>query len=110
VSTTARFKRVVAAALMAGGVAAGMTLTPGTAHAESVRGPFTWCPGQPQYFDFSEPINWDWNVCHTYYIVLGVPGNVSKNIWEGDNPPVAPQNIHRPPRNCGLFYCEDPGT
>jgi hypothetical protein len=23
---------------------------------------------------------------------------------------VDPQYVHRPPVNCGLFYCQDPGT
>ncbi|MBX7431853.1 hypothetical protein JDV09_06980 [Mycobacterium sp. Y57] len=111
-SSTHRVRPTVAAALISAAVScAGLMLTPAIAHAEPfAKGPYTWCPGQPKNFDMSDPPNWDWNVCHTYWNVMGVPGNVSQYVFEGAVPPVDPQYVHRPPTNCGLFYCQDPGT
>ena len=34
----------------------------------------------------TDPLNWDWNVCHTYYFLWPGMGNVSNMIWDGDNP------------------------
>lgn len=115
--TTQHGKRFVAGALMSAGVAiAGMGLSPATAHADPGRatGPFTWCPGQYQSFagGGSGRPNWDWNVCHTYWWVYGEPGgNVADAVWEGALPPaeIPLQNLSRPPFNCGLFFCQDPG-
>jgi hypothetical protein len=68
--------------------------------------PQHWCPGQlplPATGNhITDPLNWDWNVCHTYYFLWSGMGNVSNMIWDGDNPPP------RPPPPVGL-YC-DPGT
>jgi hypothetical protein len=109
-STTAGLKRALAAALLSGaGAFTGILMTPAIAQAEpQATGPQTWCPGQ--YFSPVSPPNWDWNVCHTYWNVLGMEGNVSPYIWEGEAPPpAAAGNLRRPPVNCGLFYCQDPG-
>lgn len=110
------FTRSTAAALLAGAAAlTSLTLTPATAQADPdarATGPFTWCPGQYQGFaSGSERPNWDWNVCHTYWWSYGVPGNVAPSVWEGALPPaeVPLVNLTRPPVNCGLFYCQDPG-
>ena len=36
----------------------------------------TWCPGQPVPGGFTE-VNWDWNVCHNYYLqVRGMPRQI----------------------------------
>jgi len=92
--------------LVSGGVGlAGLGLGAGTAHAApdlapQYRGPVPenhWCPGNDPSggpggpFNTSPP-NWDWHVCHTYWIVPAGQGNVSPGIWEGDTPPLpAPQ-------------------
>jgi hypothetical protein len=49
----------------------------------------------------TDPLNWDWNVCHTYYIVLPGQGNVSSMIWDGDDPPGPPPS---PP---AIFHTQD---
>jgi hypothetical protein len=68
--------------------------------------PHHWCPGQLPVPDtgnnVTDPLNWDWHVCHTYYFVYQGMGNVSKVVWDGDNPPP------KPPPPMGL-YC-DPVT
>jgi hypothetical protein len=65
-----------------------------------------WCPGEQPVpvtgNHITDPLNWDWNVCHTYYFLWPGMGNVSNMIWDGDNPPP------KPPPPVGL-YC-DPGT
>jgi hypothetical protein len=56
-----------------------------------------WCPGDdprggPGGPFVTSPPNWDWTVCHTFWIVPSGQGNVSPGIWEGDGPPApAPQ-------------------
>jgi hypothetical protein len=80
----------------------------GTAHADDNGWgpPHHWCPGQTPLpatgNHITDPLNWDWNVCHTYYFLWEGMGNVSNMIWDGDNPPPKPG----PP--IGL-YC-DPAT
>lgn len=68
--------------------------------------PHHWCPGQqpvPQTGNERvDPLNWDWNVCHTYYFVWSGLGNVSNGIWDGDNPPP------RPAPAPGLNFCPIP--
>jgi hypothetical protein len=109
-------RRIVGATVLAAAAALTGGLGSPTAQAEPGRatGPFTWCPGQHQGFAGSGPgrPNWDWNVCHTYWWVYGEPGgNVAEAVWEGALPPaVIPlENLTRPPVNCGLFFCQDPG-
>jgi len=116
-SSTSCTKRAAAAALLAGGAAfSSLALTPAIAHADVGRatGPNTWCPGQYDPFIRSGPQrpNWDWNVCHTYWWVYGPPGgNMAPSVWEGALPPaeIPLENLTRPPVNCGLFFCQDPG-
>lgn len=98
-------------------VASGLGLAAGEGIAQAQPAPFAaddngwgppqhWCPGQlplPATGNhITDPLNWDWNVCHTYYFLWEGMGNVSNMIWDGDNPPPKPG----PP--LGL-YC-DPGT
>jgi hypothetical protein len=68
--------------------------------------PQHWCPGEQPLpatgNHVTDPLHWDWNVCHTYYFLYQGMGNVSSMIWDGDNPPP------KPPPPVGL-YC-DPGT
>lgn len=114
ISQASRTKRVAAAVLLAGvGVVLAGLVTPGVAHAApGATGPLTWCPGQPEYFGGGQyRPNWDWNVCHTYWTISEVPGNVAPFIWEGEFPPaeVPLEGLSRPAVNCGLFYCQDPG-
>jgi hypothetical protein len=92
--------------LVSGGLALA-TLGPGAGTAQALPdGPYTWCPGQskgPYMPQWGQPgpaapgpqIQWDWSVCHTYYLVSWGQGNVDgpdRSIWDGDNPPgPAPQ-------------------
>lgn len=114
-SSRSRTKAAGAATLLASvGAFAGVLFNPAVAQADPQgKGPFTWCPGQYQSFLKSGPErpNWDWNVCHTYWTVWDVPGNVADYVWEGEVPPagIPLENLTRPPVNCGLFYCQDPG-
>jgi hypothetical protein len=96
--TTMKTIRIMAAALLAGGVAiAGLGPGAGTAQADPDPnyGPHQWCPGQPKTWPNypATTVNWDSNICHTWYYVgygLGnVPGADSgpSTIWDGDNPP-----------------------
>jgi hypothetical protein len=91
----------LATTLMAGGL-----WSAGAAHADGDWGPpHTWCPGQSLWITgnhVNNPVIWDNNVCHTYYIVYPPLGNVAQNIWDGPNPPPKPP----PPR--GLNFCPIP--
>jgi hypothetical protein len=118
-STTHSLKRIIAGALLSGGVAvAGLGLAAGTAQAErgfaplshdpfpEAIGPRQWCPGQelPQVGtdDPQAQVHWDMNVCHTYYIVDPGLGNVASIIWDGPNPPA------NPPRQCWSLFLPAP--
>ncbi len=77
---------------------AGLGLAAGTAQAYS--GPHQWCPGQSMNWPTGpwNQVDWDMNVCHTWWVVGFEQGNVPKNygdhgpsnIWDGDNPPAPP--------------------
>jgi hypothetical protein len=101
-------RRCAAAAILSGSVMLTSIAFATVADASpGAIGPSQWCPGQrlPQ-----PDIVWDMSVCHTFYTVFGgAKGNVGQYTWEGDNPPVAPDQIDHPPHNCGLFGCVDPG-
>jgi hypothetical protein len=121
--TTRTVKKIIAGALLSGGVAmVGIGLGAGTAQA--TKGPFTWCPGQSMVWPsgpnsdrgIPEPYVWNMNVCHTWYVVADGWGNVphveagqqtlhDSNVWDGDNPP--PDNPGHV--NCGLMFCPNPG-
>ena len=68
--------------------------------------PHHWCPGQQPVpatgNHITDPLNWDWNVCHTYYFVWPGMGNVSNLIWDGDDPPP------KPPPAPALNFCPIP--
>src|SRR6201996_698022 len=64
-------------------------------------GPYQWCPGQDRHgyggaFNTPGPPNWDWNVCHTYYIVPDGQGNASPSIWADSPPPPPPRQPWTP--------------
>lgn len=120
-NTSHSLRHVVAATFMIGGIATtGLALTPGSAHAENwcppnamvgavCYGPNQWCPGDSLFHltqnHVANPINWDMNVCHTYFYVPSGQGNVGQNIWEGPNPPGPPTLPPRvpaiiPPNEC----------
>jgi hypothetical protein len=64
-----------------------------------------WCPGEEPVTTgnhITDPLNWDWNVCHTYYYVWPGMGNVSSLIWDGENPPP------KPPPAPALNFCPIP--
>jgi hypothetical protein len=106
INTTRRLKRIVAGALLFGGVAAaGLGLAAGTAQATNW---IHWCPGDPPIggTEVAYQIdNWDYNVCHDYTHANG--GIVDQNGFHNYTIPDEPG--HRPPSNCGLFFCADPG-
>jgi hypothetical protein len=96
-----------ATALMvsAGLASAALGVGIGTAQADnSDWGPaHHWCPGQPLPDTGNRvtmPLNWDMTICHTYYFTYPY-GNVTKTIWDGDNPPP------KPPPPYGV-YCNGP--
>lgn len=78
----------------------GLGPVPGMAHADPAPiGPRQWCPGQSLWITgnhVTNPVIWDNNICHTYYIVAFGQGNVAQNIWDGPNPP-APEPPPPPP-------------
>jgi hypothetical protein len=72
-------------------------LAAATAHAwpgcETDKGPCHWCPGDEAPHTgnhITDPVVWDWNICHTYWYVWPGEGNVANLIWDGDNPPPPP--------------------
>jgi hypothetical protein len=77
-------------------VAAGLGLGGGVAQADDGGWgpPHHWCPGEEPVPTTGnpriDPLEWDWNVCHTYYHVWPGMGNVSNLIWDGENPPPRP--------------------
>ena len=99
--TIHRLERVVAGALLSGGVAlAGLAPAAGTAYADDhcstrtgcYHGPgMRWCPG-----DYVWPglraTGWDLNVCHVYHEQCppGYYGGCPDNIVEGPPPPPPP--------------------
>jgi hypothetical protein len=104
---------LAATALVSTGL--GFAVGEGTAHAQpgipfaadddDWGPPHHWCPGQPAPDtgnSVTDPIHWDWNVCHTYYFVYEGMGNVSNVTWDGANPPP------KPPPSMGLIC--DQGT
>lgn len=105
-----RIRLALAVAALVPGVLGGSALAvgPGTARADDGGWgpPQHWCPGQlplPATGNHvTDPLNWDWNVCHTYYFLWPGMGNVSNLIWDGENPPP------KPPPPMGI-YCE-PGS
>jgi hypothetical protein len=66
----------------------------GRAHADDGPiGPKQWCPGDSLWITgnhVTNPVIWDNNVCHSYYIVDFGQGNVAQNIWDGADPPAPP--------------------
>lgn len=86
-------KRAFAAVLGAAAVAS-VDLGLATAHADTME-PHRWCPGNPKNMPYvvNDQIDWDWNVCHTWYPTNYGMGNVTMqgrptSIWDGDNPPI----------------------
>jgi hypothetical protein len=103
-------QRVIAAALLSGGVVlAGIGLAAGTAQAQNgftpqfhrpdnFSVPHQWCPGRPLP---ETDLVWDMNTCHTWYWVpIRGMGNVGQFVWEGDNAPP-----HGPPPCYGAPIC-----
>lgn len=107
-NTACTLTRMIAGALLAGGVAvAGVGLAAGTAQADDWYGPHQWCPGQTMNGPTGPgpTVVWDMSVCHTWYHTAYGQGNVANNyggppgtpnVWDGDNPPPSPVYV-RPP-------------
>ncbi len=86
-NSTLRCAAIVVVSAGLGLAAVGLGVPP--AHADGAR---TWCPGDdprggPGGPFVTSPPNWDWNVCHTFYIVPAGQGNVSPGIWADSPPP-----------------------
>jgi hypothetical protein len=97
--------RLATSALLTGALATAALALAGTA---SAGGPYTWCPGQSMTSGIDTvhhtgapggQINWDMNVCHTWWYVNWGMGNINPGVWEGDNPP--PEALA--PRQCPPF-------
>lgn len=88
-----RLARFGTTALAAAGLGlAALGVGSGVAHADGER---HWCPGddprgEPGGAFITSPPNWDWNVCHVYYIVPAGQGNVSPGILADAPPPPPP--------------------
>jgi hypothetical protein len=67
-NTTHTLNRIIAGALLSGGVAiAGIGLAAGAAQAQPGLAPLArWCPGQPLPSP-QPPVNWDMNVCYDWH-------------------------------------------
>jgi hypothetical protein len=104
-------KRIVTTALLSAGMAiAGLGVSAVTAGAQTPpTGPLNWCPGDPPVETGNKrtnPVIWDTNVCHTYYIVYHGQGNVAQNIWDGPNPPGPPPGLgFQPPPPIPPGWC-----
>ena len=95
-TTSDILKKIAAAALLLGGLAAtGPELSIATARADDTFAPHHWCPGQ-RHDPPTGPgdVVWDWNVCHTFYFTNYGMGNLVTSysgenapVWDGDNPP-----------------------
>jgi hypothetical protein len=66
----------------------------GAAHADTME-PHRWCPGNPKHMPYvvNQDIDWDWNICHTWYATVYGKGNLTEQgrpiaMWDGDNPPL----------------------
>lgn len=91
--------RLAISLLVSGGLGlAGLGPGEGTANADDRYGPHEWCPGQSMEWPTGPwgQVDWDMNVCHTWYVVGIGQGNVPErsggpsNIWDGDGPPPPP--------------------
>ncbi len=99
--TSSRLVTFVATTILA--IAAPISLA-ATATADTYE-PGHWCPGNPKHMPFvpNGSIDWDWNVCHTWYPTNYGMGNVTEqgrptSLWDGDNPPPAAiERFHCPP-------------
>jgi hypothetical protein len=106
-------KRMIAATLLSGGVAAaGLGLGVGVAQAQTgftppthgplPENPYTWCPGMPMS-GISSPtrggpgldVQWDMTRCHTWWGVVYGHGNVGPSVWDGPDPP-PPEATQKP--------------
>jgi hypothetical protein len=102
-------KRFVAVGVVTAGLAAAAVIAMG-AGAASAGGPYTWCPGMSmsgvdENTHIGGPgtaVQWNMKICHTWYSVNAGMGNVTGDVWDGDDPPPAALK----PRRCPIsFLC-----
>ena len=117
-NTVKAMKMGIATLLLTGGLGlAGLGAGAGTAHADENYGPHQWCPGQSMDWPSGpwNQVDWDMDVCHTWYVVGTGRGNVPErsggpsNIWDGDNPPLPPLCAVPDVPPCMMPLLADPG-
>src|ERR1700744_2258825 len=97
--------RLAVVLLAAGGMACS-----GTAHADDRYGPHQWCPGESMDWPSGpwNSVDWDMNVCHTWYVVGYGLGNVPQRsgvpsyIWDGEGAPAPPSCAVPDVPPCGM--------
>jgi hypothetical protein len=97
VKTALTFKTILAAALLSSAGAftvSGLDAGIAQADPDPNYGPHHWCPRQrmDQPTGPGTDTDWDWGVCHTFYVVGYAQGNVPNkfgpsDIYEGPDPP-----------------------
>jgi hypothetical protein len=108
-NTTHTLKRILAGALLSGGVAVtGSSLAAGTAQAftyppavcNGQACSYVWCPGDPLPEPRYGPPNWDMNVCHHFMIGKMSPNSPDWATNGGNNRQVSPTLIEGDPGPC----------
>ena len=87
---TGTCKKIIAGGLLSAALAAGLGLTADAAAARAdawpgcpedhPSGPCHWCPGNPPVQTgnhVTNPVRWDFNVCHTSWYVYSGQGNLT---------------------------------
>jgi hypothetical protein len=109
--------RLATTLMVCGGLGlAGLGPGAASAHADDRYGPHQWCPGQSMDWPSGpwDRVDWDMDVCHTWYVVGIGQGNVPErfggpsNIWDGDNPPPPPSCAVPDVPPCVMFIPGEP--
>jgi len=101
VNTAHTMKRVIAGALLSGGVAvAGLVLGAGTAQAQPGFSQGTeWCPGQHWEWLVSPPADWDMSACHNVKVEGHHDGSFTVSEDTIPPKPPAPPTLMGPVRS-----------
>jgi hypothetical protein len=81
----------------------------GAAHADTME-PHRWCPGNPKHMPYvvNQDIDWDWNICHTWYPTVYGKGNLTEQVDR--SPSCAPERIGQRARRHIGHRVGPPGT